>query len=62
MKNTELFKLAKIFEQFKDNHEVVSNIFDEIADNLIEDEDVRSWFYEQAGIIRPENYDENSIS
>jgi hypothetical protein len=62
MKNTELFKLAKIFEQFKDNHEIVANIFDEIADNFIEDDDVKTWFYNQAGIIRPESYDKNSIS
>jgi hypothetical protein len=62
MKNTELFKLAKIFEQFKDNHDIVANIFDKIADKFIEDEEVKTWFYNQAGIVRPENYDKHCIS
>jgi uncharacterized protein YabN with tetrapyrrole methylase and pyrophosphatase domain len=62
MRNTELFKIAKVFDDIIEKDEVVCDIFDKIADNLIEDEEVKNWFYNQAGIIKPENYDENSIS
>lgn len=61
MKNTELFKLAQVFKKTEKTDELC-DIFDEIADTLIEDEEVRAWFYSVADIIRPEMQDDNCIS